>query len=111
MNFPKLASFKTVDDFRRRLTDLGLDLPVAEPGACPHLGTSLPSGPGHSRTLGNRFAILPMEGWDATADGQPTDLVRRRWQRFGQSGAMRHPSAPFGNCSSLSIPGIRPPTI
>ena len=87
MNFPKLASFKTVDDFRRRLTDLGLDLPVAEPGACPHLGTSLPSGPGHSRTLGNRFAILPMEGWDATAGGQPTDLVRRRWQRFGQSGA------------------------
>jgi 2,4-dienoyl-CoA reductase-like NADH-dependent reductase (Old Yellow Enzyme family) len=28
-----------------------------------------------------------MEGWDATADGQPTALVRRRWQRFGQSGA------------------------
>src|SRR5687767_13401110 len=28
-----------------------------------------------------------MEGWDATADGRPTDLVRRRWQRFGRSGA------------------------
>ena len=35
----------------------------------------------------NRFAILPMEGWDGTADGRPTDLVRRRWQRFGASGA------------------------
>lgn len=28
-----------------------------------------------------------MEGWDATADGRPTELVRRRWQRFGRSGA------------------------
>jgi 2,4-dienoyl-CoA reductase-like NADH-dependent reductase (Old Yellow Enzyme family) len=28
-----------------------------------------------------------MEGWDGTDDGRPTDLVRRRWQRFGQSGA------------------------
>ncbi|MEI6786767.1 MAG: NADH:flavin oxidoreductase, partial [Verrucomicrobiota bacterium] len=31
--------------------------------------------------------VLPMEGWDATTDGKPTDLVTRRWQRFGQSGA------------------------
>ena len=28
-----------------------------------------------------------MEGWDGTDDGRPTDLVRRRWQRFGTSGA------------------------
>ena len=28
-----------------------------------------------------------MEGWDGTTDGRPTDLVRRRWRRFGQSGA------------------------
>ena len=41
----------------------------------------------HGRTIGNRFAILPMEGWDCTADGRPTDLTRRRWQRWGLSGA------------------------
>ena len=35
----------------------------------------------------NRFAVLPMEGWDGTLDGRPTDLVHRRWQRFGSSGA------------------------
>src|SRR4029078_5677174 len=34
-----------------------------------------------------RFAVLPMEGWDGTDDGRPTDLVRRRWSRFGSSGA------------------------
>jgi len=35
----------------------------------------------------NRFAVLPMEGWDGTDDGRPTPLVRRRWSRFGTSGA------------------------
>ena len=39
------------------------------------------------KTIGNRFAILPMEGWDCTLDGHPTDLVRRRWGNFGRSGA------------------------
>ncbi len=28
-----------------------------------------------------------MEGWDGTPDGYPTDLVFRRWRRFGESGA------------------------
>ena len=38
-------------------------------------------------TVGNRFAVLPMEGWDGTPDGRPSDLTYRRWQRFGLSGA------------------------
>src|SRR4030095_7451748 len=37
--------------------------------------------------LGNRFAIQPMEGWDGTTDGRPTELTFRRWRRFGASGA------------------------
>ncbi len=37
--------------------------------------------------IGNRFAVLPMEGWDATTEGKPTDLTKRRWHRFGSSGA------------------------
>lgn len=37
-------------------------------------------------TVPNRFAVLPMEGWDGTTDGHPTDLVRRRWGRFAASG-------------------------
>jgi len=28
-----------------------------------------------------------MEGWDGTADGRPTELTFRRWERFGASGA------------------------
>lgn len=89
MNFPKLASFRTAAALRERLAALGLTeaLPVAESvTAAPDCALSRPLQVG-GRTVGNRFAILPMEGWDATRDGAPTDLVRRRWQRFGLSGA------------------------
>jgi NADPH2 dehydrogenase len=41
---------------------------------------------GH-RTVGNRFCIQPMEGWDGTLDGRPTEKTLRRWAHFGQSGA------------------------
>jgi 2,4-dienoyl-CoA reductase-like NADH-dependent reductase (Old Yellow Enzyme family) len=37
--------------------------------------------------IGNRIAVQPMEGWDGTGDGKPSELTVRRWQRFGQSGA------------------------
>ncbi|MFM7867967.1 MAG: NADH:flavin oxidoreductase, partial [Planctomycetaceae bacterium] len=37
--------------------------------------------------IGNRWCILPMEGWDGTTDGRPTELTERRWRNFGLSGA------------------------
>ncbi len=54
----------------------GAGAPLAQP-------YRLPDG----RVIGNRFAILPMEGWDGTADGRPSELTIRRWRRFGASGA------------------------
>ena len=39
------------------------------------------------RMLTNRFCIHPMEGWDGTAEGAPSDHTMRRWHRFGLSGA------------------------
>src|SRR6266545_2848219 len=41
----------------------------------------------NGKTIDNRWAIQPMEGWDGTTSGGATEEVRRRWQRFGQSGA------------------------
>ena len=35
----------------------------------------------------NRIVIHPMEGCDASAAGIPSDLTRRRYRRFGRSGA------------------------
>src|SRR6202522_1679117 len=37
--------------------------------------------------IGNRIAIHPMEGWDGTSEGKPTEYTIRRWRRFGESGA------------------------
>ncbi|MBI5117058.1 NADH:flavin oxidoreductase [Candidatus Poribacteria bacterium] len=39
------------------------------------------------RKAGNRLAIHPMEGSDASADGKPGELTFRRWKRFGSGGA------------------------
>ena len=86
----RIASLKTVTEFRRHLADLGLDLPSddaiaigsASPLAQPVVGATI-----QGKTIGNRIAIHPMEGWDGTTTGGVTDDVRRRWRRFGESGA------------------------
>lgn len=87
MSYPRVASFKSADDFRAYLAQIGADIPFdAEVLAGPEspLAQSLPTA---VCTVGNRFAILPMEGWDGTEDGRPSDLTMRRWTRFGASGA------------------------
>src|SRR4051812_42047673 len=87
MELRRIASLKTADDLRDALGRLGVDLAVdatVEPGPESPLGR-----PYHWRggTVGNRFAILPMEGWDGESDGKPSDLTIRRWENFGLSGA------------------------
>jgi NADPH2 dehydrogenase len=87
MAYPRIASLKTADQFLDRVSQLGLTLPfdrTLESSAASPLAASFTRG---DVTVGNRFCILPMEGWDGTADGRPTDLTRRRWQHFGASGA------------------------
>ncbi|MCX6864278.1 MAG: NADH:flavin oxidoreductase, partial [Verrucomicrobia bacterium] len=85
--FPKLATLKSAEDLRQRLAGLGHPLPVDDTARPAVLGRVIPAGIGVPKPIGNRWAILPMEGWDGTPDGKPTDLVRRRWRRFGESGA------------------------
>jgi 2,4-dienoyl-CoA reductase-like NADH-dependent reductase (Old Yellow Enzyme family) len=88
--FVRIPSLKTASDFRRHLTSLGLDLPCEE---------NIQTGPSspllqpvteiriNGKQIGNRYAVQPMEGWDGTSHGGITDDVRRRWRRFGESGA------------------------
>lgn len=87
MAYPRIASLKTYESFVDRLSELDLVLPCdAEVGS----GDQSPLGQSLQRdgvTIGNRFCILPMEGWDGTTSGKPTDLTRRRWRNFGLSGA------------------------
>jgi 2,4-dienoyl-CoA reductase-like NADH-dependent reductase (Old Yellow Enzyme family) len=83
----KLASLRTPEAFHTRCRSLGLDIPVddaIEGGSSSPLARPLSLG---GITVGNRWVTHPMEGWDATSDGRPTELVARRWQRFALSGA------------------------
>ncbi len=86
-DYTKIKSLQTSAGFRDHLQRLGLDIPcddVLEPGAASPLAAPLAVDDLH---IGNRFAIQPMEGWDAERDGRPSANTRRRWQRFGASGA------------------------
>lgn len=85
--YRRIAKLKTVEEFQAYVQELGIQLPFApslSSGPSSPLGQTLET---EQLNLGNRFCILPMEGWDATRNGKPTELTRRRWRRFGQSGA------------------------
>ncbi len=88
VTYPKVAQLRTVDRFQSRLAELGVSLPCDERLLAARDGSPLaiPLQIG-KLTIGNRWCIHPMEGWDAQPDGSPSDLTIRRWQRFGASGA------------------------
>jgi 2,4-dienoyl-CoA reductase-like NADH-dependent reductase (Old Yellow Enzyme family) len=87
-SFPKIGHFKDVAAFRARLAELGLDLPCDESMQSASQGSALaqPIDVG-GFVVGNRWCIHPMEGWDGTTAGEPTEHTIRRWQHFGESGA------------------------
>ncbi len=84
----RVAQLKSATDFTEHLSALATDLPfkerLSEPGQSL-LGQSFELKSG--QTIGNRFCILPMEGWDGTTDGLPTEHTKRRWHNFAISGA------------------------
>jgi NADPH2 dehydrogenase len=86
--YPKIGHFKDVLSFQEHLTALGLDLPCDDRVMSSTDGSPLaqPLDVG-GFTIGNRWCIHPMEGWDGTPDGEPSEHTLRRWEHFGQSGA------------------------
>lgn len=87
-SYPKIAQLKTVEQLRARLAELGLALPIDDEVLTAEAGSPLaePLQLG-SFTVGNRWCIHPMEGWDAHRDGSPSEHTLRRWHNFGLSGA------------------------
>jgi NADPH2 dehydrogenase len=73
--YVRIASLKNADSLRRHLDSSGIELPFDErleaPGASP-FARPLVAG---SVRVGNRFCVLPMEGWDGTTSGEPSDLA------------------------------------
>jgi NADPH2 dehydrogenase len=88
MAYKRIASLRTAQEFRKYLDQLGLPLGFDEQVIS---GTHAPFAQPYTLrdgfTIGNRFCIHPMEGWDGATDGKPSELTMRRWEHFGQSGA------------------------
>lgn len=86
--YKRIAQLKTANDFREYAKSVDADLPFEETlqpsGQSPYRKIfTLNSG----RTIGNRLSILPMEGWDGTTDGRPSEYTKRRWRNFAISGS------------------------
>src|ERR1700687_3040771 len=85
--FVRLGRLRDVAHFQQYLDSLGVALPCdleLTGGTDSPLARPLER---HGIRIGNRLAVHPMEGWDGTADGNPSEHTIRRWRRFGQSGA------------------------
>jgi len=91
MAITKIGSLRTIEAFREYVGQIAAEIPVDGEvigGASSPLAEGMEiSGSTGTLRVGNRWAIQPMEGWDATFEGLPTDLTRRRWRHFGESGA------------------------
>lgn len=85
--YVKLATVPDVAAFRAHLKTLGVALPCDDTLLTAENSPLAQPLVVEKFLIGNRFAIHPMEGWDGHPDGTPSDNTRRRWQRFGQSGA------------------------
>src|SRR6266852_3914561 len=82
----RLGSVRDVARFREHVQALRLNIPCDNEivrDAESSLRKPLVRG---EIKIGNRIAVHPMEGWDGTADGNPSEHTIRRWKRFGESG-------------------------
>jgi NADPH2 dehydrogenase len=87
--FLRLGAVKDAKVFQNHLKDLNLNIPFDEMVHSKEMNQSPLAKPLNLNgfTIGNRFAINPMEGWDGTSDGKPSENTIRRWRHFGLSGA------------------------
>jgi 2,4-dienoyl-CoA reductase-like NADH-dependent reductase (Old Yellow Enzyme family) len=82
--YRKAGTFRSVAELREYLASNDIDIPLAEETEHAAMAQSAEL---FGCTLPNRWALLPMEGWDCTAKGAPSELTVRRWTHFGESGA------------------------
>jgi hypothetical protein len=83
----RLGTVKDVARFQNHAHSLGLTIPCdseLQTGSDSPLRWPLSGG---GIKIGNRIAVQPMEGWDGTADGNPSGHTIHRWKKFGRSGA------------------------
>jgi 2,4-dienoyl-CoA reductase-like NADH-dependent reductase (Old Yellow Enzyme family) len=87
MKITRIPTLKATQQFRDHVASLGIDLQAEESIATGSDSPLTQPLAWNGRTIGNRWAIHPMEGWDGTTTGGVTEPMIRRWERFGESGA------------------------
>jgi 2,4-dienoyl-CoA reductase-like NADH-dependent reductase (Old Yellow Enzyme family) len=86
--FQRIGHLHTVESFLDYLRHLGFTLPCDQQVLSAAEGSPLAQPMTIGRfVVGNRWCIHPMEGWDGTSEGAPSERTIRRWQNFGASGA------------------------
>ncbi len=87
MDYPKVAGFKTPEAFAEYVKNEGFHIGIAPEVKADGSAALAQPVQYKGRTIGNRWAVLPMEGWDCMEDGTPSEFTMRRWLRFAESGA------------------------
>ena len=78
MTYARIGAFKSVSQFRDYLSELGLELPCDDEPLSAAQGSPLAQTfQVGAFTVGNRWCVHPMEGWDGTADGKPSEHTLR----------------------------------
>jgi 2,4-dienoyl-CoA reductase-like NADH-dependent reductase (Old Yellow Enzyme family) len=83
----RLGTVKDVGRFEEHVRSLGLTLPCDRELLSGNASPLRAPIERNGIRIGNRIAVQPMEGWDGTPDGKPTEHTMERWKKFGRSGA------------------------
>lgn len=78
----KPFAYRSLDELKQDISANGIHLPVSE-----DLGIFTRPLTVYGHALKNRLSIQPLEGFDASFDGTPSDLTFRRYRRFSAGGA------------------------
>lgn len=75
-------NYKSLEQLQMDIAERGVDIPLST-----NIGVLNEALTIDSRMVLNRLAIHPMEGCDSNANGQPSELTKRRYHRFASGGA------------------------
>jgi len=75
-------SFKSGTELLKKADELGIGLPFQDSVAPLFEGVQI-----GWKKAPNRMAVQPMEGFDAEADGSPSELTIRRYKRYAEGGS------------------------
>src|SRR5512137_2158410 len=86
--YHRVATLKTPEKFLEEVNNLGVEIPFdRDVVPAPKGALAQPFILSDGFKIGTRFCVQPMEGWDGTRDGKPTEYTVRRWRHFRLSGA------------------------